>query len=203
MKSLLFYLSFSFLIIGCLNAQDEKAIEMATELPYYEIPAYPESYTAATVAARVVDGLGYRYYWATEGLTEKDLAYKPSEDGRTIEETLEHIMVLSNVVANVALQKPNTRGERETLSFAEKRKRTLENIKTVSDAFRKNSDESLEDFPIVFQRGEQKSEFPFWNLLNGQLADAIYHVGQIVSQRRAAGNPMDPRVNVFSGKNRE
>ena len=37
-------------------------------LPYYQIPDYPSSYNAATVAARTIDGLGFRYYWATEGL---------------------------------------------------------------------------------------------------------------------------------------
>ena len=30
--------------------------------------------------------------------------------------------------------------------------------------------------------------------------DALYHVGQVVSYRRAAGNPIDPQVNVFLGK---
>ena len=32
------------------------------------------------------------------------------------------------------------------------------------------------------------------------VADALYHVGQVVSYRRAAGNLMDPQVNVFVGK---
>lgn len=201
MKSLLFLLCFCCLSFFSLNAQNEKA--MTSELPYHEIPAYPESYTAENVAARIVDGLGYRYYWATDGLTEKDLAYKPSEDGRTIEETLDHIYGLSNTIANATTQKPNIRGERETLTFEEKRKRTLDNIKTASESLKNSGDNGLADFPIIFQRGDQKREFPFWNLLNGPIADAIYHVGQIVSQRRASGNPMNPKVNVFIGKNRE
>jgi len=37
-------------------------------------------------------------------------------------------------------------------------------------------------------------------MMNGPLADAIYHVGQIVVFRRANGNPQNPRVNVFMGK---
>ena len=46
---------------------------MTSKLPYYEIPDYPETYTAGSVAARMLDGLGFRYYWATEGLNEDDL----------------------------------------------------------------------------------------------------------------------------------
>ena len=39
----------------------------AQELPYYEIPKETNKYTAGSVASRMVDGLGFRYYWATEG----------------------------------------------------------------------------------------------------------------------------------------
>ena len=46
------------------------------DLPYYEIPDYPSAYNASTVVARMIDGLGFRYYWATEGLREEDLNYK-------------------------------------------------------------------------------------------------------------------------------
>ena len=57
---------------------------LAQQKPYYyTIPDTPTTYTAATVAARLVDGLGFRYFWATEGLTEKDLNYKPSAEART------------------------------------------------------------------------------------------------------------------------
>ena len=76
--------------------------------PYYhEIPPYPTSYTAANVAARMVDGLGFRYYWATEGLTETDLSYKPSQEARTTLETLEHILGLTTVLNN-AVKKHST-----------------------------------------------------------------------------------------------
>ena len=42
--------------------------------------------------------------------------------------------------------------------------------------------------------------FPFWNHLNGPIADALWHSGQIVSNRRASGNPLNSKVNVFIGK---
>ena len=42
---------------------------------YYEIPDYPSEYNECTVVARLIDGLGFRYYWATEGLRDEDLAF--------------------------------------------------------------------------------------------------------------------------------
>ena len=56
---------------------------------------------------------------------------------------------------------------------------------------------------IIFKRGDKESVFEFWHLLNGQLSDAIYHTGQIVSFRRTNENPVNPKMNVFMGKNRD
>ena len=57
---------FLFLILTPLimNSQEK--------LPFYEISDYPESYSQAAIVGRMIDGLGFRYYWATEGLNEKD-----------------------------------------------------------------------------------------------------------------------------------
>tara|TARA_R110002111_G_scaffold169391_1_gene235280 strand:- start:7463 stop:7678 length:216 start_codon:yes stop_codon:yes gene_type:complete len=48
-------------------------------LPYREIPDYSDNYTASTVAARMIDALGFRFYWASNTLSEKDLAYKATD----------------------------------------------------------------------------------------------------------------------------
>ena len=34
-------------------------------------------------------------------------------------------------------------------------------------------------------------EYPFWSLLNGPIADMIWHVGQVVTFRRSLGNPFN------------
>jgi hypothetical protein len=39
---------------------------------------------------------------------------------------------------------------------------------------------------------------PFWYIINGPLADALTHIGQINSFRRIAGNPA-PKARVFFG----
>lgn len=175
------------------------------EIPYYEIPAYPESMETGTVAARMVDGLGYRYYWASKDLRTEDLAYKPSDDARSAGETLDHLYGLSQMILNAALKEPNIRPreEEEALDWEAKRAKTLQNFKQTADIFRQVKGKSLAEHEIIFQRGDNQSTVSFWNLINGPIADAIYHTGQIVSFRRASGNPIHPGVNVFMGKTKE
>jgi hypothetical protein len=177
---------------------------MAQQLPYYEIPDYPEKYTATTVVARMVDGLGFRYYWATEGLRAEDLQFKPSSEARTTDETLNHILGLVDVIENSVRELPNTTGvDTENMSFAEKRKLTLEKIKATSDILRESDPEKLNDYDIVFQRGSGSTEYPFWNQINGPIADALWHVGQVVTFRRSSGNPITSNVSFLSGKVRK
>ena len=179
------------------------AQENSGELPYREILPQPEDYGPGNVMARMIDGLGYRYYWASEGLRQEDLDYRPSPEASNTLETLRHIHGLSQTVMNTAFNQPNIRpADFSALSYAELRAGTLQNLAQASEAFRGKSPVELNALALSFQRGERVSAFPLWNLINGPLADAIYHTGQIVSFRRTAGNPIDGKVNVFSGKNR-
>lgn len=167
---------------------------------YYQLPDTPAVYAAATVAARMVDGLGFRYFWATEGLTETDLNYKPSDSARTSFETLEHINGLVEVLLN-AVNKTSTKSVagNKKLSFAALREQTLKNIKAASEILKK-SGAMLEEFDMVFERSDGSStRYPFWNLINGPVADALWHVGQVVSFRRGSGNPLPKGVNVLQG----
>src|SRR5882672_8321132 len=65
------------------------------ELPYHEIPAPPGEVRATAVMARVVDGLGFRYRWATEGLREQDADFRPGADSMTLRELLHHVARLT------------------------------------------------------------------------------------------------------------
>jgi len=170
---------------------------------YYQIPDAPDSYDAYTVAARVVDGLGFRYYWATEGLRDEDLDYKASETTRTSRQTLEHIHGLCKMVHNAVLTKPNTRGDKvDELSFESLRNETLSLLQSTSKILKAEDPKDMTEYAIIFQRGESTSELPFWNILNGPLSDAMWHVGQVVAMRRLSGNPFDSRVSVLSGRRR-
>ncbi len=202
----IYLIVFTFLsIFGCVTAQEATVtIDSSTmpALPYHEIHAAPETITPGSVLSRTIDGLGYRYYWATKDLRPDDIAWLPGNNGRSAKQTLDHLYGLSLMILNTAIQEPNVRPlNMPDVGFEELRKMTLHNIKNASDAFRAADD--LSNHKIIFQRGENQSEVPLWNLMNGPLADAIYHVGQIVSYRRSAGNPMHPGVSVFSGKTAE
>ena len=179
----------------------QEAMEEA--LPYYEIPEYPAEYNAGTVVSRMIDGLGFRYYWATKGLRAEDLAYKPSETNRTIDETIEHLYNLSRVIYNSAIKKSNDRSgsQENNLSFEAKRAMTLKNLKQASEIFLEVTD--LTEHKVVFVTGSGIREYPFWNQINGPIEDAVWHCGQVVALRRASGNPFDSSVSVFQGKKRE
>ncbi len=198
MKTLVVIVLNSLIMNLQTNAQDQSG----QALPYREIPEYPAFYTPETVAARMIDGLGYRYYWATEGLREEDLSYKPSEDGRTTLQTIEHIYGLSSTIVNSVQNLVNAPSV-DTLAFTELRKKTLENLLKTSEILKAAGPGSMENYKVIFQRGDNRSEFPFWNMLNGPIEDAVYHTGQVVAFRRASGNPMPTGVRVFTGKTAE
>lgn len=163
------------------------------DLPYYEVPDYPEEFTAGTMASRMVDALGFRFYWVTEGLTPSDLNYKVTQENRSTEETIKHIYDLSKIIVNSTLKQPNLKVN-EDLTYSDMRAKTLTNLKTAADILRRSDD--ISKYKIMF--GEQL--IPFWNQVNGPIADAIWHCGQIAIYRRNTGNPINPKVNHFTGK---
>jgi hypothetical protein len=196
-------ITFALFILMSLSVHASNLSIMDT-LPYREIPNYPEKYTPETVVIRMIEGLGFRYYWATEGLIAKDLAFKPSDKARTSEETIDHILGLSNIILNAMLKKVNGTSGEETsvLKFEAKRRITLQNLKKASDLLQKNK-ENLEAYKIIFKNGDKTTEYPFWNLINGPIEDAVWHVGQVITFRRSSGNPFNGKASVLTGKLRQ
>jgi len=192
---------------GTTQNLDTMTSDMITNkpLPYDSIPDYPDNLTQGLILARLIDGLGYRFYWATDSLEDTTLNYQISPDSRSAIETLEHVHGMSNGILNVFKRRATIRSseKKATPEWSVMRAETLINLKAASDIAKTLSDEEVALLKIVFKRGESESVFPLWNLINGQISDALTHVGQIVSYRRASGNPIDPRVNVFRGKNRD
>ena len=193
MKSLILFIALVMSIQS--KAQDQS-------LPYHQIPDYPEEFTANNVAARMVDGLGFRYYWVTKDLRDEDLAYRISEDSRTTRETLDHIYGLTRTIMHAPQSKVNTYAKEE-LTYDELRKRTLENIALASKLLKEGKEGDMHEYLIIFQRSDNTTEYPFWNLINGPIADAIYHTGQVVAYRRASGNPIQKGVRMMTGKTAE
>ena len=184
-----------FLILSFnMNAQNNN-------LPFFEISSEKNHYTSANIIYRLIEGVGYRYYWASKDLKKKDLDYKPSSSSISSYETLEHIYILSETIMNSALNKVNNRPTEKTpKSYNELREGTLMNLQKFNDIILSKNEDDLKRIKIIFNRGGREASFPFWNLLNGQIADMIYHTGQIVSFRRTTGNPIQKGVNVFLGK---
>lgn len=203
MKELL--VLFVFLLSNHASLWSQNDSEMPSAQDYFvSIPDYPSEASSINVLLRMIEGLGYRYHWASLDLRESDLLYRPSDDGKTTLETLDHIYDLSLTIMKALQAEPNIRPiQKDSMTYTEMRTSTLANLMAASQLIRENPNINIDDVKVVFQRGERISSFPFWSLINGQISDAIYHVGQIVAFRRASGNPINPKVNVFLGKNRE
>lgn len=181
-------------------AQENKA----NTLPFKSIPEAAANYEAGNLLTRMIEGAGYRYYWATEGLKPSDLDFKPSKSGQSTWETLIHIYGLSEVIRNVSINDPSVRPQVDTPQDWEKlRSDTLHFLQEATANFKDKSPEELAELNVIFERGGKQSIFPLWNLINGPLSDMIYHTGQIVSFRRTNENPIPKGVNVFLGRTKQ
>jgi uncharacterized damage-inducible protein DinB len=187
-----FIITFFLLTAFSAGAQDKS-------LPFHEISDHPVDFSAGSLASRAIDGLGFRYYWATEGLREQDLDFKPSSDSRTARQTLEHIYEMSILIVNATEERVNVPGQDKKLPFSEMRKATLENFQKASLILKTASDDQMKKFNFVYQLSDKQIKYPFWNLVNGPIEDCIWHLGQIVSFRRSSGNPLK-EVDLFLGK---
>ena len=189
-----------FILLGLYHL----TIMSQTSEYFKDISEYPTEINNGNIISRMINGLGYRYYWATEKLRENDLRYRPSNDAYSTKETMVHIFTLSKTLYNTTLSKINERPDIDIPGDYENiRNETLQFLEKASKNFSNLNSEELNQMKIKFNRGGTIKSFPIWNLLNGPIADAIYHTGQIVSFRRTTGNPIDSSVNVFMGSYRQ
>ena len=189
-----------FILLGLYHL----TIMSQTSEYFKDISEYPTEINNGNIISRMINGLGYRYYWATENLKENDLIYRPSKNAYSTKETMVHIFTLSKTVYNTTLSKINERPDINIpVDYESIRNETLQFLEKASKNFSNLNSEELNQIRIKFNRGGTIKSFPIWNLLNGPIADAIYHTGQIVSFRRTTGNPIDSSVNVFMGSYRQ
>jgi hypothetical protein len=186
-------------IIFIILIATASAVAQNTPVPFSEIPPSAEKYTAGTVASRFMDGLGFRFYWATEALREEDLIFKAGTESRSTLETITHIYEMSVIIKNATTETVNEPDQSPALPFDKMRQETLANFKSSSDILRKSSDEDLIRYTLKFKRDDQLVEYPFWNNINGPIEDCLWHTGQIVSFRRLSGNPFSEKVNFLKG----
>jgi len=163
------------------------------ELPYTTLPAPPDEVRTGTVLARLVDAIGFRYRWATEGLDEEMLGFRPVDGSYDLRGLLLHVVDLVTWVRGGLGPPPEPAARPRTL--ARMRRVTLETLVELREALLAADDASLAAFEIVHPT---RGAFPLWHAINGPLADALTHIGQISSWRRIAGRPT-PAAHVFLG----
>ena len=155
---------------------------------YYLIPDFPDHVSGTTVIARMLDGLGFRFFWATEGLRPEDYDFRPAEDVMSIGELSVHIWQLMNWVSTGALK---TKQYKTPKSGPDAREQALVIISNLKETMLSMSDEELAQLTLMAK--------PFWHIINGPFSDALTHTGQINSFRRLNGNPC-AGANVFKGE---
>ena len=149
----------------------------AANIPYTSVEEYPQQITATAILVRMLDGLGFRFRYATEGLTSSDYAWRAENGSRTIAEIVEHIWGLMNwICLNIFDTEESRPTDAET-----QRLQILELILKLRAYFEHIDDAELARITI--------EKLPFWHIINGPLSDALTHTGQINTLRRLAGNP--------------
>jgi hypothetical protein len=162
---------------------------------YHSIPEPPNAAGGGAVLRRMLDGIGFRYRWATEGIRGSDLPYKPAADCMSLGELLSHVLdLLSWVAENLGMEPRYELLKSEDPKVL--RNRTLALAETLAARFGAMGDAELGRVTIKSSRGDT---LPVWNVVNGPLSDSLTHIGQILSWRRLAGFPPAP-ADVFRGK---
>jgi hypothetical protein len=155
---------------------------------YYRIPDYPTRVSSAAILARLLDGLGFRFYWATDGLRQEDYTFRPAADVKSIEELTMHVWQLMNLISTGALK---TKQYKKPKNGRDAREKALIIISDLKKAMLSMSDEELAMLTLLGK--------PFWHIINGPVSDALTHTGQINSFRRLNRNPC-AGANVFKGE---
>ena len=64
------------------------------ELPFKDISQTPLELTVTNTLLRMVEGLAFRYRWATENLSKENIKFRPHSTSMSIEEVNNHIFDL-------------------------------------------------------------------------------------------------------------
>jgi hypothetical protein len=150
---------------------------------FKNIEEYPPGISATAIMSRMVDGVGFRFFWATFNQKVETYNYAPGEGRWNIFDTVSHIwdlarFLLMSLNFNENVKKPEEPDElRESVLYLLFSLRLL---------FSEMDDSELTKITIKNK--------PFWHFINGPLEDMVSHVGAIDNLRRTAGDlPEDAR----------
>ena len=162
---------------------------------YDSLPEAPSEISAANILMRMVDGLGFRYAYATNGLTQDFFDYSCCESSMSGGQLMKHIYQLSFWIGTTL--KIELKYDKTIETVDGYRNATLAIIEKISDRISGITNKELQETQLYLKRTD--THYSFWFLINGPIADALTHVGQILTWRRMAGNPIE-RISPLSGK---
>lgn len=162
---------------------------------YQNLPTPPTESSEGKIIARLVDGIGFRYRVATEGLTQKEIDFCPVEGSMNMMQLIDHIYRL--VAWSGTAFKLEYKTKKEMDSFADYRQETLHLCQVFSQHLSLLTKEEVSEASVYLKRTD--THYSFWYLINGPLADALTHIGQINTWRRISGNPV-PKISPFTGE---
>jgi hypothetical protein len=148
------------------------------ETHFRSVTTYPPQENANGIVMRLIDGLGFRFYWATEGLTEDDYSFSPGGGCQTIGDLIGHVWGLVNWIHLNVLGEGISDKRPEDL--AGRREQIFQGLYDI-----RNHVETIGQDELFALQIEGK---PLWHMINGPLSDALTHTGQINSFRRLNGN---------------
>ncbi len=151
---------------------------MSTPDFFKSYPEPPQEISASNAIARMLDGLGYRLYWALRGLGEEDCDYRLCEGAKSIHEIIEHILDLVNWMYMHIYGQQMKRPE----NIIEQGREVLRALEQLRKFLIEMEDKDLPNYKL--------EDLPFWNFINMPISDALHHVGQLAILRRATGNPI-------------
>ena len=103
------------------------------------------------------------------------------------------------MILNAVHGRANGASDHGDIDYHAKRLLVLKNLHEARAVLMAASDEDMKNMGIIFKRGDTERKFDFWYAINGPISDSLWHVGQIVSYRRMAGNPFNGKVSVLTG----
>ena len=131
--------------------------------PYKELPSPPEKISSGAILARMIDGIGFRYQVATDGLTDNEVNFLPTDGSMNMIELLEHIYKV--LFWGYRACDDQLEYRKDLATYDDYRNETLE----ICQAFKKKlltmSDEDLNQISIFLKR--KNKTFTFWYLIKG------------------------------------
>jgi len=162
---------------------------------YKTLPPTPSKISSGAILARFVDAIGFRFQMATDGLNESEIYFCPVDGSMDMMELMSHIYgVLA--WAHGAFDKAAVR-RNDLATFEDYRNATLELCDNFKKRLLEMSDEEIENTSIYLRRND--TTYSIYYLINGPISDVLTHVGQVVTWRRIAGNPI-ARISPFTGE---